>query len=284
MSWSGCRIFSLLALAAGAGYAGGEARFGKTAALAFEENRGQWAAEASFGTHAEGFSASFHNTEVTYALAGSRVTTRWLGSATRPLRAVERLPGVANYYVGSDASRWISGLATYRRLRAEAIYPGIDLVYYGEGQQLEYDLIVGPGADVGRVTLGFAGGKLRLDERGDLVVETASGRFVQHRPVAYQELVAGVRTAVEARYVIGRRGEVRFALGRYDRGRELVIDPTIAWAQTLGSGTQGHGEATGLATDSSGNVFVTGTQGPLTCQQSMLTKPRSVRRRIRMRL
>ena len=179
------RIFSLLALIAPSVHAG-ETRLGKAAPLAFEENHGQWASDASFGTHAEGFSASFHNTEVNYALSGSRVATRWIGSAARRLRAVERLPGVANYYLGNDSSRWISGLATYRRLRAEAIYPGIDLVYYGDSRQLEYDLIVAPGADPGRVALAFEGGKVRLDERGDLVVETATGRFVQHRPVAYQ--------------------------------------------------------------------------------------------------
>ena len=233
------------------------------APLAFEPNRGQWAEGASFGTHGQGFSAMFHGADVTYSLhAGDKraqVKTRWVGAAaTKTVSSAGQLPGTANYYLGNDESRWISGLATYKKLRVPNVYPGIDVVYYGNRQQLEYDLIVAPGANVGRIGIAFDGGQPHVDADGNLVLATGAGTFVQHRPVAFQE-AAGKRTAVDARYVIDRGGVVKLALGTYDRRRELVIDPTIAWAATMGSGTNGSGNATGVAVDSTGNVYVAGT-------------------------
>ena len=239
--------------------------FGNTP-LSFEPNQGQWTKEASFGTHAQGFSALFHGPDVVYSLQAderqARIATRWIGAAKKQLNAVDKLPGTANYYVGNDESRWISGLPTYRRSKATAIYPGVDLVYYGHGQQLEYDLVVAPGTDTSRVMLAFEGGRSTLDEHGNLILTTNAGQFIQHRPVAYQPAAGGERTPVDAKYMIGKRGEVTLALGKYDRRRELVIDPTIAWARTLGSGTaDGSGQANAVAVDSSGNVFVGGITG-----------------------
>ena len=230
------------------------------ASLAFEPNRGQWAEPASFGVRTPGFSALFADgAAVTYSLQGTRVHARWLGSAHQPVTPLEPLPGTANYYVGADASRWISGIPTYGRLQARAIYPGIDVVFYGNAKLLEYDLMVAPGADPNHLRLSFEGGALRLDKKGNLVVSTKAGSFMQHKPVAFQD-IAGRRTAVEARYLIARNSStVRIALGPYDRRRELVIDPTIAWATTLGSGTKGRSMANAMTLDSAGNLWVAGT-------------------------
>ena len=243
-------------------HAAGTVKSLDTAPLAFQPNRGQWHSSASFGVHAPGYSAFFQAADVTYRLqSGDRqaeVKIHWSGSlAKRDIVAVDQLPGVSNYYVGNDSSRWISGLPTYRRLRINQLYPGIDLIYYGTGRQMEYDLEVAPGADASRIKLAVEGGKPRIDEEGNLILETSAGTFIQHRPVAHQE-IHGIRTSVSSRYVVNRDGTVKLALGRYDRRHKLVIDPTIAWGATLGSGTNGGGSAAAVALDSSGNVFVAG--------------------------
>ena len=245
--------FSCLAL-----QAGGLAQPFGDAPLVFEPNRGQWdSSMAAFGTHADGFSALFAGAEVTYLLGGSAtVKTHWVGAAAslKTATAIDLLPGTANYYAGKDGSRWISGVPTFGRLRMPDIYSGIDIVYYGNRNQLEFDLVVAPGADVAKAELAFEGGEVRVDQHGNLIVESAAGVFVQHKPVAYQES-DGIRTPVEARYVLDK-GTARFALGKYDHSRTLVIDPTIAWVTTLAANNDGLGYA--VAVDGSGNVFLSG--------------------------
>ena len=243
-------------------HAAGPVKSFENVPLVFEPNRGQWNSSASFGVHAPGYSAFFQAADVSYRLqSGDRqaeVKMHWSGAAAnRNIVAVDQLLGVANYYVGNDESRWISGLPTYRRLRVSQLYPGIDLIYYGTGRQMEYDLEIAPGADPSRIKLVVEGGKSRIDAGGNLIIETSAGTFIQHQPVAYQE-IHGVHTSVSSRYVVNRDGTVKLALGRYDRRQKLVIDPTIAWGATLGSGTNGGGTANAVALDSSGNVFVAG--------------------------
>ena len=256
------RIICFLLLTGVHGLAAVGAKPLENAPLAFEPNRGQWQKGAAFGVRAAGFTALFRGDGIKYQLhAGERrteVNMRWIGAAAnRDIVAADQLPGTTNYYVGKDESRWITGMPTYRRLRVGAVYPGIDLVYYGTGKQLEYDLEVAPGADPGRIRLAIDGGKPTIDADGNLVLETLAGTFAQHKPVAYQNF-GGKRTPVSARYVVNEDGTVKLALGRYDKRQKLVIDPTIAWAATLGSGQNGGGTATAVAVDSSGNVFVAG--------------------------
>jgi hypothetical protein len=119
------------------------------------------------------------------------------------------------------------------RVRARNVYPGIDLVYYGSGQPLEYDFVVAPGADPGRIRLGFEGAQgLALDPAGDLHVRLATGELVQHAPLLYQE-AAGRRRPVDGRFVLAGY-TVGFQVGAYDPTLPLVIDPVLAWASLLG--------------------------------------------------
>ncbi len=86
-------------------------------------------------------------------------------------------------------------------MQYDEIYPGVDLVLYGYDGQLEYDLIVKPGANVKRIRLAFEGAaKEELDGRGDLVLSTAAGSIRQRRPFVYQDK-NGVRRAIGAAYV-----------------------------------------------------------------------------------
>ena len=166
------------------------------------------------------------------------------------------LPGKVNYIRGNDPRRWQLGLPTYDRVTYREVYPGIDIVYYGNQQQLEFDLVLKPGADPGRVRMRFAGTQnISVDAAGDLVLVSPAGKLRIAIPAVYQVL-NGVRTPVHASYKL-RDGEVTFAVGMYDRSRTLVIDPAIAYATLLGGGTGGNFPQ-GIAVDSVGNTYIAG--------------------------
>ena len=176
---------------------------------------------------------------------------------TRPEATPEdRLPGKANYIRGQDPSRWQLGLPTYRRIVFPAIYPGIDVAYYGVQQQVEFDLIVRPGAQAQQIRLKVDGAQaIRLDPDGTLIVSSSSGDLRLPLPAVYQE-DGGRRRAIAGRYVRLGNKEIGFRLGRYDRRKALTIDPAIAFASLLGGNSNTYG--TGVAVDSSGNAYVTG--------------------------
>jgi Beta-propeller repeat/HYDIN/CFA65/VesB-like, Ig-like domain len=166
------------------------------------------------------------------------------------------LEGKANYFIGRDPGKWRREVAEYRRVRYEGVYPGIDLVYYGNQEQLEYDFEVGVGRDASEIGLRVEGaGKVEVEGDGELVVKGEGGEVRLRRPEAYQE-GGGKREKVEARYAV-KGNEVGFEIGAYDRSRRLVIDPVLTYATYLG-GTGGD-VANGIAVDASGNAYITGT-------------------------
>jgi hypothetical protein len=135
-------------------------------------------------------------------------------------------PGIVNYFIGNDPSQWHTNIATFGRVEYQNVYPGIDLAYYGNNGQLEYDFIVSPGADPSAIMLNFAGAEsVEVSSQGDLILHTAAGHIVQQKPFTYQE--AGTsRETVASRYVVeGTR--VRFEVGAYDATRSVVIDPLV---------------------------------------------------------
>jgi hypothetical protein len=141
-------------------------------------------------------------------------------------------------------------------VRYSGIYPGIDLLYYGNQGQLEFDFAVGTGADPSRIRLRFEGAaELQAGQGGDLIVRLPGGEIRWQAPVAYQ-LTAEGRQAVACSFDLSTPGEVRFALGAYDASRLLVIDPLLAYSSYLGGGDQDI--AQGIAVDRLGSVFVTG--------------------------
>src|SRR2546430_982050 len=114
----------------------------------------------------------------------------------------EELPGKANYFIGNDPTRWRTKVPTYAKVRYDDLYPGVDLIYYGNQRQLEYDVVVRPGADPNRIVLEVQGcDSLEVDAQGDLVLHTAAGPVRQRKPVVYQE-VAGRRRAIAGGYVL----------------------------------------------------------------------------------
>jgi hypothetical protein len=174
----------------------------------------------------------------------------------------EQLPGTANYFVGSDPARWQQNVPSYAKVEYQGIYPGVDLVYHGSHNELEYDFVVAPGTDPGVIRLRFLGATgLSVDRFGNLVVHTAAGDMAQHAPVLYQE-VNGIRHPVAGGFVLAGGGpragyadaEVRFSVGKYDRSRPLVIDPS--YSTYLGGTSDDAGYGVGV--DGSGNAWVAG--------------------------
>jgi Beta-propeller repeat len=187
-------------------------------------------------------------TLVKMELAGANAAPRVLGA--------EELPGRANYFIGNDPAKWLTNVPTYAKVKYEGVYPGVDLVYYGNQGQLEYDFVVAPGVDPNEIRLKFGGsGKLRLDEKGDLLIGTGDEKVRFEKPVVYQE-VRGERKPIEGSYVLASANRIGFQLGAYDHTLPLVIDPVLVYSSYLGG--SGGDQGNGIAVDGSGNAYATG--------------------------
>ena len=148
--------------------------------------------------------------------------------ATPQVVGQDQLPGTSNDFIGNDPSQWHTDIPNYAQVEEPGVYPGVDLVYYGNQQQLEYNFTVAPGADPGVIRMAFTGAEsATLDAQGNLVLQTAGGAVVEQAPVLYQE-IGGVRQAVSGQYVLEADGQVGFAVGSYDPSQPLVIDPILS--------------------------------------------------------
>ena len=169
---------------------------------------------------------------------------------------VDRLPGKSNYFVGNDPKKWQAGVSNFARVHYGEVYPGIDMVYYGNQGRLEYDFIVAPGADPRVIRLLFEGARrVRVGGRGDLILRTAVGEVRQQKPFAYQD-ADRVRTRIPARYIVAANNTVRIELGSYDKSKPVIIDPILVYSTYLGGSGGDSGLA--IAIDSAGSAYVTG--------------------------
>ena len=191
------------------------------------------------------------------ASAETQLRVRLDGSNAQPRLVAEQQQGSqSNYFIGNDPSKWHSHVANYRAVRYEKVYPGIDWVVYGNPRQLEYDLIVAPQADPGRIRLSIEGADhLALDEQGNLSVRVQEQTLRQFKPVIYQTTRTGERQAVDGRYVLDH-GQVALALGDYDHDRQLIIDPVFAYSTYVGG--SGNDQANAIAVDSGGDAYIAG--------------------------
>jgi hypothetical protein len=188
--------------------------------------------------------------------SGVAVSMRLKGaSGNARISGVDELPGKVNYLLGNHRENWRTNVPTFAKVRYEDIYPKIDLVYYGNQRQLEYDFEIAPGADPKSIQLTFSGGSLKLDRSGVLKVITAGGEIAFLQPQAYQ-MVQGRRQEIASRYIKTGRNEIAFSVGKYEKSLPLVIDPVLAYSTYLGGSDSEFGF--GIAVDSSGSAYVTG--------------------------
>jgi hypothetical protein len=228
--------------------------------LAFEANRNQAARDVLFLSRGRGYYVEFGRSAATLKLKtpqGRQANVKMSFADARPERieGTERLPGVVNYYLGEDRSRWIRGVPTFERVHYKRVYDGVDAVFYGRQGKLEYDLEVAPGADPSQIRLSFEGTDSLNIEDGELVIQTAAGAIRQHRPEVYQ-MIGGSKRAVAGEYSLLARNEVAFRIGPYDRERALTIDPVLSYSTYAGGAGDDRGN--GVAVDSAGNAYIVG--------------------------
>jgi hypothetical protein len=177
---------------------------------------------------------------------------------TPQIAGIDSLPGKVNYILGNNPEGWRTGIPTFAKVRYEGIYPGVDLVFYGNQRRLEYDFVVAPGTDPKVIELSLKGAqKLAVDTKGNLVLSVSGGKMELQKPVIYQN-VGNNRHEIPGRYVLAGDHRVTFAVANYDRSAPLIIDPVLNYSTYLGGSAVGDfGQA--IAVDALGDAFVTGT-------------------------
>ena len=255
--------------------------------LSFEPNRGQTDARVRFLTHT-GDNALFltpseaiftlstppnrsasqvaprkaHNAGLTVENSTQTALRMQIVGADPKASALQRQPlaGRINYFCGKDPAKWQVGVPTFGQVGFHGVYPGVDLVYYGNQRNLEYDFVVAPHADPKQIQLHFAGAQgVRIDAAGDLVVRAYGRELTWRKPVVYQQEATG-RHPVAARFRLktlpsGQRG-IGFAMGHYDSARPLVIDPVLVYSTYLGGSASDGGDS--ISVDDAGNAYVAG--------------------------
>ena len=208
-----------------------------------------------------GHSPSNPQSEIRNAKSGAVLRMQLVGANSQPeVTGAEELPGKVNHFIGSDPAKWQTGVPTYARVKYAGVYPGVDMVYYGNQGQLEYDFIVAPGAKPTTIELAFEGAdKLEVDPEGNLIIGIDGAEVIQRAPVVYQE-VDEVKHTIPGRYELRAHGRVAFEVGPYDAGRTLVIDPMLIYSTYLGAG--GGDWAWAIAVNPQGYAWVTGEAGP----------------------
>jgi hypothetical protein len=247
--------------------------------LSFEANQGQTDARVKFLSRGAGYNLFLTSTEAVLSLERSRIAGETQGrrdkeSARAPndvlrmklvganptprIEGYDALPGKSNYFIGNNPKKWRANVSTFARVRYGEVYPGVDVVYYGNQRKLENDFIVAPGTNPGVIALAFDGAsKLSVADDGSLVLALAgtTSDVRLQKPVIYQ-LVDGVRHEVAGNYVMRGGRRVGFEVAAYDLTKPLVIDPVLIYSTFLGGSGQDNGLA--ISVDPSGNAYVTG--------------------------
>ena len=242
--------------------------------MSFEANRGQTDRRVKFLSRGAGYNIFLTQTEATLALykneeksdsttrghhsnLSSVVRMRLKGANPRPrIEGLESLQGKSNYLIGNDRAKWHTDIPTFAKVQYAGVYPGIDVIYYGQQRQLEYDFRLAAGANASKIRIAFDGAQnLSIDAEGNLVLKTSSGEIIQHPPVIYQENEKG-RQSIAGGYVFRGGHEIGFEVSAYDRSKPLVIDPQLVYATYLGGGD--NDVANGIAVDGGGNAYIAG--------------------------
>jgi hypothetical protein len=218
--------------------------------LFFEPNQGQTAPQVKFLARGAGYGLFLTADEAVLELQTSVVSTQHSAvAAQRTPSSVIRmrleganssarvsgaspLPGKSSYFIGNDPSKWHRDIPQFARVQYEAVYPGVNLVYYGDQRQLEYDFRVAPAADPNQIALSFKGASARIDS-GDLLLATDRGDVRFHAPRIYQQ-DGKIQKPIAGSFRQLADNKIGFTIGAYDHSRELVIDPIFSYSTYLG--------------------------------------------------
>ncbi len=247
--------------------------------ISFEPNQGQSDSRVKFLAHPNGYGLYLMPSQAVLtlpqpSLAGMRqaAVQMQLGGANQQAEMIgsARLAGHSNYFIGNDSSRWLRNIPQFGRVQYRNIYPGIDLAFYGNQNQLEYDFNVSPGSDAHQIELDFNGAtNVSVAGNGDLVLGLDGHELRFAAPHIYQKSSAGVQTVAGSFVLRGKNG-AGFEIAPYDRSRTLVIDPVLTFSSYLGgtldeSCTAITGATAGfvphcpsIAVDSGGRIYVAG--------------------------
>jgi hypothetical protein len=211
------------------------------APISFEPNQGQTDDRVKFMARGSGYNLFLTPSNALFSLrqAGSSNDLVPTGSNVLTMNVVganpvpkitgrDELPGKSSYFLGSDPKKWRTNIPNFGQVQYEDIYPGIDLVYHGTKGQLEYDFVVHPGAASKVIAIEFTGAKhIKVNLKGELVLEAETGQICFHKPVAYQQ-DNGNRRFIHAHYLLIGKDHVSFAVGAYDPKKTLIIDPVLS--------------------------------------------------------
>ncbi len=178
---------------------------------------------------------------------------------------LEELPGKVNYFIGNEESKWRIDVPTFAKVKYEDIYPNIDLVYYGNQRQLEYDLIARPGANLNNIAINFnnhsdINTNINIEDNGDLVIRFGDREIRKHKPIIYQE-INGIKQQIKGNYILRDKNEIGFEVSNYDINKSLIIDPILTYSSYLGG--LGDDDPYSIVLDDSGNIYITGATNSL---------------------
>jgi hypothetical protein len=234
--------------------------------LSFVANHGQAGADVKYLTQGLEYSLflSKKGTLLTLSKSDSRgdrtqrtLQMQLLGTAMTPvISGIDPLEGKVNYLKGNEKDKWLTNVPTYAKVKYQNVYEGIDLVYYGNQEQLEYDFVVAPGANPNNIALSYTGAdKIEINSEGTLVLHLGDGQLQMQKPLVYQVLDE-VRHEVNGRYLLADN-RVRFQIDQYDTSKPLVIDPVLSYSTYLG-GSSNSDSPSGIAVDTDGNAYIVG--------------------------
>ena len=229
-----------------------------SAPISFEPNQGQASSAFHYVAHEPGLGMGLAADGIHFAMSKDRqpVSVQFIGSDKDvALSAEDPQPGKVNYLRGADPNKWQTNIPTFARVRYHELYPGIDLVFYGNGRRVEHDFVLSPGSNPREVQFKIIGArKIHVDRSGDLVLESHQATLRFNRPIAYQNK-GSRKTAVTANYRV-RGTRVSFQIGDYDRSLPLVVDPVLTYATYLGGSTSESNSF--IAIDALGSAYVSG--------------------------
>lgn len=181
-----------------------------------------------------------------------RVDINWLGASEKcKITSSDEVNGVNNYYF-KHCSQGITNVKSYSGIVYSNIYNNIDLKWHSNNDELEYDFIVNPGADLNQIAFKIEGASnISINSLGELLISTPLGVIKEKKPVAYQE-----GRQVEASWVV-KGNMVNFNVGNYDKSKTLVIDPAITiWGSYYGGNSNDY--VRGNATNGSDETYIAG--------------------------